>query len=122
MTPEAAGSLIVAAIAVIVSVTAAFQKRDLYGRVVKLETKMEFLISGWKSSARDSADILHSPDPNHAERDRLLEAFRDDRINGEDLLKLARMMRETVGNPEERETVRLAASNVLRAIEALYQT
>jgi hypothetical protein len=78
------------------------QVTEILSKVAVLDTKMEVF---WKNVALDAARILHSPHPERAHVDALLEALMDGTITAkgrEDLRQVLRYMRDYhPGDPSE---------------------
>lgn len=87
-------------------------------RLARLETKVEVF---WKSVALDAAKILHTPHPENARRDDLLEKFTDGSITREELEELIRTLNKIVEEKHREFGERTAASTLLRAIEIQYE-
>lgn len=86
-------------------------------RLVKLETKVDVF---WKGVGFDAAKILHSPHPEHARRDYLIERFMDERLTKEEMEELIRALIKARDDENVLKGERVAASIMLRAMEQRY--
>lgn len=82
-------------------------------RVTILETKMALY---WESVARSAAALLHSPHPEHARRDWLLERF--DALSLTERAELAGLLEQVTGNQQAPAVERLAAAQLLGFLAA----
>lgn len=93
------------------------QINTLGQRITALETKVDVF---WRSVAFPAASALHSPHPEFARRDALLEALMDGRLDLAGAAELAGMV-EQVRDDEAAPTVdRLAAGQVLGYLTVKY--
>ena len=112
-------SVLVAIIALVIS---AVRRREtdttaLAERLARLETKVDVF---WRGVSFDAARMLHSPHPQFAERDRLLEKFLAETLTGPDAAKLGRMMSAVLDDHASDPGQRMAASVVLRYLTTWY--
>lgn len=83
--------------------------------VESLKTKMEVF---WKNVSFDAARNLHTPHPENARRDYLLEQYIDEKITREELTELVKILDAVVRDDNNRDFgERQAASLLLRTIE-----
>lgn len=108
----------------------------LGSRMTKLETQQEahkdqlqrltddvrwFL----QKTALDATKFLHHPHPDARELDELLDLFHDAYyggipLDGEQIDRLRAKLWQKIADPHEDRSERLGASNMLRAVEAIY--
>lgn len=121
MPPSLAAAL--AAVGVLLSlasfgfaVSTARDKRtaDLADRLARLETKVEVF---WRQVSFDAAMTLHSPEPEHARRDHLIEGFVAGTLTGAELRELVRDLNRLIEDETAIAGKRLAASIVVNAIQ-----
>lgn len=86
-------------------------------RMTTVETKVEVF---WRNVGVDAARILHSPDPALARQDFLLERFMADEITTEQLIELVVKLRNLYDEHDAEPGRRVAAANLMRAIEYRY--
>ena len=86
-------------------------------RLTAIETKVEVF---WRSVAIDAAKILHTPHPENARRDELLERFVEGIIDREELKELIVTLKKIIDDTFREFGERTAASNLLRVIEMQY--
>jgi hypothetical protein len=91
--------------------------RDMTARAVALETKVEVF---WRTVTVQAAAVLHSPHPEHARRDVLLEALMVGRLGIRDAAELADLVQPVLDDPEVTAAERLAAANVLGYLAAMF--
>lgn len=84
-----------------------------------LEAKIDVF---WKTVSIDAAKILHSPHPQHARRDELIEHFLADTLTWEELAEFAQTLRAAINDEHGLPGERMAASLLLRALEIRYGT
>lgn len=86
-------------------------------RMSTVETKVEVF---WRNVGVDAARILHSPDPALARQDFLLERFMADDLTTSQLTELVGRLRGIYDEHDADPGRRVAAANLLRAIEYRY--
>lgn len=84
------------------AITRALQ--PLLTSMTSLETKMEIVWEGQKQIALDAATVLHHPEPERFELDRLLDAFKDDTLTTEEEVQLRKYL-VTIRNWERGQDV-----------------
>jgi hypothetical protein len=87
-------------------------------RMVRLETKVEVF---WKNVSFDAAKILHTPHPENARRDYLLEQFVSQQITRDQLVELIMLLKDIIEEKHREFGERSAASSLLRALESQYE-
>lgn len=87
-------------------------------RMTKVETKIEIF---WKDVSYDAAKILHTPHPENARRDYLLERFVAQQITREELAELIQVLKDIIEEKGREFGERTAASNLLRALQGQYE-
>jgi len=92
-------------------------EQKLRERIVAIEVKIDVF---WKNVAFDSAKILHTPHPENARRDELLELFVEGMISRDQLRELIILLKTIIEDKVREFGERTAASNLLRAIEIQY--
>lgn len=90
----------------------------LLERVKALETKVDVF---WKAVSIDAAMLLHSPHPDLARRDMLLEKFTFDSLSPEEVQELHNMLNELLEDRSAGKDLRMAASIVLRRLSVEYK-
>lgn len=113
-------SLMISASALLYGMTRQ-RRRDstsIEGRLTALETKVDVF---WRALAVDAAQILHSPDPEKARQDDLLDQFMAGGLRGAEMLELVQLLEEIREDHDALAGERLAASVVLQAITARYE-
>lgn len=90
---------------------------EMTGRAVALETKVELF---WRSVSLPAAAVLHSPHPEHARRDALLESLMAGRLDVVEAAELARMVEEIRADPAVPAVEQLAAGAVLGYLAAKF--
>jgi len=106
--------LLAAAIAFLFGTIGYIQIRE---RVSSLETKMEGVWDFWKQAARDAAKILHTPHPENARRDFLIEQFVDEKITNSEIEELIEILQDILDDNGRAFGERSSASTLLRFIE-----
>lgn len=91
--------------------------RDMTARAATLETKVEVF---WRTVTVQAAAVLHSPHPEHARRDALLEALMAGRLGIRDAAELAALIQPVLDDPGSTAAERLAAANVLGYLAAMF--
>lgn len=86
--------------------------------MARMETKIEIF---WKDVSFDAAKILHTPHPENARRDYLLEQFVSQQIKREELTELIGLLKLIIDEKSREMGERTAASNMLRALERQYE-
>lgn len=87
-------------------------------RIARMETKVEVF---WKDVSFDAAKILHTPHPENARRDYLLERFLAQQITSEELAELVITLKKIIEEKDREFGERTAASQLLRALERQYE-
>jgi hypothetical protein len=87
-------------------------------RMTALEVKISLY---WDAVTRDAAKILHTPHPENARRDYLLEQFVSQQITREELEELIKVLKNIIDEKARDMGERTAASNMLRALEQQYE-
>lgn len=87
-------------------------------RIARMETKVEVF---WKDVSFDAARILHTPHPENARRDYLLEQFVAQQITREELHELVAVLQQIIEQKHREFGERTAASQLLRALERQYE-
>jgi hypothetical protein len=87
-------------------------------RIARMETKVEVF---WKDVSFDAAKILHTPHPENARRDYLLEQFMKQEITIDELKELVDTLKAIIDQKHREFGERTAASNLLRALERQYE-
>lgn len=83
--------------------------------VQDLKTKMEVF---WKNVSFDAARNLHTPHPDNARRDYLLEQYVDEKITRDELIELVKLLDKVILDDSNRDFgERQAASLLRRTIE-----
>lgn len=92
--------------------------RDGHGslsmRVVTLETQIAVF---WKGVTVDMGKFLHSPHPEHARMDYLLEKFEEETIELEEMKELVLRLKDRLRDPHSKTPDQLAAAWMLRGIQ-----
>ena len=70
----------------------------LFTRMSRVEFRMDIL---WKPVEKAMSELLHSPHPEHAERDILLEQLREDALSNGDAERLALLLLPIANGTEE---------------------
>lgn len=91
--------------------------RDMTGRASALETKVEVF---WRTVTVQAAAVLHSPHPEHARRDALLEELMAGGLGIRDAAELASLVQPVLADPAASAAERLAAANVLGYLQAMF--
>lgn len=89
----------------------------LADRLARLETKVDLF---WQGIATKLAGVLHSPHPEHARRDYLIESFMDGSITVEELVELVDALEKIKGDHEADTGAQVAAAVVLEFISMRY--
>lgn len=92
---------------------------ELHGKIIELETKVSVF---WKNVTYSAAMGLHSPHPQFADRDRLLEKYMDDTINDNELKELYIMLEEIINDEESLTGQKLSANILIADINNKYKT
>jgi hypothetical protein len=122
VTPElalAGVSALMAILALIVTVARA-RRTDMAAlaeRLARLETKVDVF---WRGVSFDAARLLHSPHPEFARQDSLLERFLAETLTVREARELAGLMSAVVKGDKTDPGERMAASVVLRYLAAWY--
>ncbi|AVT38816.1 hypothetical protein [Plantactinospora sp. BB1] len=95
------------------------ETRALAERLARLETKVDVF---WRGVSFDAARLLHSPHPEFARRDRLLERFQEGVLTSAEARELARMMAAVLNDRRADPGHHVAASVILRYLAAWYET
>lgn len=90
---------------------------EMAGRAATLETKVDVF---WRSVTLPAAALLHSPHPEHARRDELLEALMAGRLGVGEAAELARLVEEMRADPATSPVEQLAAGSVLGYLAAQF--
>jgi hypothetical protein len=88
-------------------------------RLARLETKVDVF---WKDVSFDAARVLHSPHPEFARRDELLEKFMSAQLNINEAMELEAMLNEVLSKHDVESGQRMAASIVLRYLKDWYKS
>ncbi len=91
--------------------------RDVTARGAALETKVDVF---WRSVTVPAAALLHSPHPEAARRDALLEALMAGRLGLEDAAELAGLVEAMRDDPAASQVERLAAGQVLGYLAVVF--
>lgn len=83
----------------------------LVSRLIQVETKIDLF---WRGLSVDAARVLHSPHPEWARRDALLEAFMSHRMTAEEAGELGAMLLEVFHDHDGDAGQRMAAAVVLK--------
>lgn len=90
---------------------------QLADRLARLETKVEVF---WRSVSFSAAAALHSPRPEHAERDRLLEGYMSGTLTGDQLGELVKELQRIDADHHASTADKLAAGILLHSIQQRY--
>lgn len=90
----------------------------LINRLTAAETKIDLF---WRGLSVDAARVLHSPHPEWARRDSLLEGFMAHRLAAEEAAELGEMLLEVFDNHEADPGQRMAAAVVLKFLHSEFQ-
>jgi hypothetical protein len=114
-------STLVAIIALILTLArnSRAETASLAERLARLETKVDVF---WRGVSFDAARLLHSPHPEFARRDHLLERFLAQRLTGTEARELTQMMSAILKDSTSDAGQRMAASVVLRYLASWYDT
>lgn len=91
--------------------------RDTAGRFATLEVKIEVF---WRTVALPAAAVLHSPHPEHARRDILLERLMAGHLELQEAIELAKLVEAALEAAVTSQTERLAAGNILGYLQAVF--
>jgi hypothetical protein len=92
--------------------------REMASRAVALETKVDVF---WRTVTISAAQVLHSPHPEHARRDALLEALMAGRLDLAGAAELARLVDAVREDEAAADGERLAAGQVLGYLRAVFE-
>ncbi|MBF9133460.1 hypothetical protein I0C86_31545 [Plantactinospora sp. S1510] len=123
MTPELAISAVSTLVAIVAFVLTVTRRRHsetaaLAERLAKLETKVDVF---WRGVSFDAARLLHSPHPEFARRDELLERFQAQELTGAEARELGTMMSAVLKDKKAEPGQQMAASVILRYLSAWYE-
>jgi hypothetical protein len=123
VTPEltiSALSTLVAVAAFLLTMTRGrrAETQALTERLAKLETKVDVF---WRGVSFDAARLLHSPHPEFARRDELLERFQAQNLTAAEARELATMMSAVLEERKSDPGQQMAASVILRYLAAWYK-
>lgn len=86
-------------------------------RLSAIETKVDVF---WRGLSLDAARVLHSPHPQFARRDALLEAFMSGEITAPEVAELSSMLTQVVDDHTVEAGQRMAAAIVLKYLHTEY--
>lgn len=95
------------------------ETRTLAERLARLETKVDVF---WRGVSFDAARLLHSPHPEFARRDELLERFQAQQLTAPEARELATMMSAILKDKKSDPGQQMAASVILRFLAAWYES
>lgn len=90
---------------------------DLADRLARLETKVEVF---WRQVSFTAAQALHSPHPEHARRDWLLEGYMAGKLAPEEMGELVRELERVQAKHDASTAEVLAAGILLHSIQQRY--
>ncbi len=93
------------------------EAQPLINRLVTVETKIDLF---WRGLSIDAARVLHSPHPEFARRDKLLEAFMAHQLSAADAVELGEMLLNLFDDHEADPGERMAAAVVLKYLHTEY--
>ncbi len=86
-------------------------------RLIAVETKIDLF---WRGLSLDAARVLHSPHPQWARRDALLEAFMAHRLASDEAAELGALLLDVFDDHEADPGQRMAAAVVLKYLHGEY--